>query len=71
MNLNNLSTEEVIRYMESGVITSISAADALNIINALTEEIEELKLELKEEDGRYNIGWSDAIDMMREALDSL
>lgn len=71
MNINNLSTEEIIRYMENGVIDSISANNALNITSALTQEIEELKQELKEEDGRYDEGYSEAIEKMREALDSL
>ena len=43
MNPQYLSTEEIIRYVENGVIVSLEGEAILRVLSSLTERIKELE----------------------------
>lgn len=48
MNVNILSNEELISYIEAGVVTSVTSDKVLEIIREFQEEIESLEETTKE-----------------------
>jgi hypothetical protein len=67
MNISILSTEEIIRYVESGLIDSVPTETLLK----LTQEVKELKEALQDAENNYSRGWDAAISEMQGALDNL
>lgn len=55
MNVNILSNEELISYIEAGVVTSVTADKVLDIIQEFREELEQLREELR--DSASEIRW--------------
>lgn len=55
MNVNILSNEELISYIEAGVITSVTADKVLEIIQEFRQELEQLREELR--DSACEIRW--------------
>lgn len=62
MNINILSTEEIIHYVESGLIDNVPAELFLKAIQDLKSEMNEEALEQ---------GYNEAVDKMRMLLDNL
>lgn len=56
MNLEHLTVEEIVQYVEAGVIDSIPAF----VVLKLAEEIDRLNKLLEEEN--YDKGWNDALE---------
>lgn len=67
MNINILSTEELIHYVEAGILESVPS----DIILKFTQEIKELKEALQDAENNYDRGWDAAISEMQGALDRL
>lgn len=64
MNVNILSNEELISYIEAGVITSVTADKVLEIINSYKLII----AAFEEEQQDYDKGYNDAVE---EAISKL
>lgn len=64
MNVNILSNEELITYIEAGVITSVAADKVLEIINSYKLII----AAFEEEQQDYDKGYNDAVE---EAISKL
>ena len=71
MNPQHLSTEEIIRYVENGVIGSLDGEAILRVLSSFTERIKELEGRLEEEADGYDQGWEDAISEMISRLEGM
>ena len=75
MNPQYLSTEEIIRYVENGVMDSLEGEVILHVLSSLTERIKELEESLEEELASdatgYDQGWEDAISEMISRLEGM
>ena len=75
MNPQHLSTEEIIRYVENGVIDSLEGEAILRVLSSLTERIKELEESLEEElasdAAGYDQGWEDAVSEMISRLEGM
>jgi len=67
MNLNHLTPEEIISYIESGVIENVAGDVVLQIILPLQQKIKDLETEAY----NYDTGWADAIDECISRLGSI
>lgn len=62
MNLEHLTAEEIIQYVEAGVVDSIPAFVVLKLV----AEIDRLNALLKEE--HYEKGWNDALEEIADKV---
>lgn len=70
MNIKHLTPEELIHYIESGVITNVPSEQLLSILEHMQSEIESLKEQVREE-GDYDKRFYDAVDEMKNMLERL
>lgn len=68
LNLNNLSTQELINYIHSGVIASLPADIILSIVEYYEKIIEELQQEVNQGHSDYGSGWDEAVEEMMDKL---
>lgn len=66
MNINILSTEEIIHYVESGAVESIPS----NIMLKIITEIQETQ-DTQQYDKGYDEGWDSAVRAMQQQLDRM
>lgn len=60
MNLNNLTPEEIIRYIENGVITEdIPSAVFIKVVEKLQNQLSDVIAEMKGMEDDYQDGWDD------------
>lgn len=72
MNLNSLTPEEIIRYIENGVITEdIPSAVFIKVVEYMQDQITGLEEELKSEDVGFDNGWEAAVNEVRGWLDNM
>lgn len=71
MNPQHLSTEEIIRYVENGVMDSLEGEVILHVLSSLTERIKELEERLADEADGYDQGWEDAVSEMISRLEGM
>ena len=71
MNPQHLSTEEIIRYVENGVIDSLDGEVVLRVLSSFTERIKELEGRLADEADGYDQGWEDAVSEMISRLEGM
>ena len=69
MNTQHLSIEELIHYVEAGVVTNVPGEQLLAVLQTMQQDIADLKKQLEEDD--YDKGWDAAIEEMRYALERL
>lgn len=69
MNIKHLTPEELLHYIESGVITNVPSEQLLSVLEHMQSEIENLKEQLKEDN--YDKGWNDVINEMQCVLERL
>jgi hypothetical protein len=66
-NLSILSTEEIIHYIEAGIVENIPGEVVLKILS----KMEELKEELNESENSYSKGYDAAVDEMIGMLNNM
>lgn len=72
MNLNTLTPEDIIRYIDNGVITQdIPIAVFIKTVEHMQDRIISLESELEEESMGYDRGWDDAVKKIQEKLDCM
>lgn len=62
MNLSQLSTEEIIHYIEAGIIENVPGEVVLKIVKSTLEKVYEEERE---------IGYKEAIQQMQDKLDRM
>lgn len=67
LQIHTLSTEEIIHYIEAGIIESVPGEVVLKILSKLKD----LQEELNEGEGNYSKGYSAAIDEMIGMLNNM
>lgn len=62
MNLEHLTVEEIVQYVEAGVVDSIPAF----VVLKLADEIHDLNQTIKNmsEEENYDDGWNDALEQI-------
>lgn len=70
LNLNNLSSDEVINYAHNGTIDAIPTNVFLSIIREYEERISDAESEKSQQgyDSGYDDGWVSAVKSMEEHL---
>lgn len=72
MNLNTLTPEEIIRYIDNGVITEdIPSAVFIKVVKYMQDQITGLEEELKSEDVGFDNGWEAAVNEMMNKLENM
>lgn len=62
MNLEHLTVEEIVQYIEAGVVDSIPAFVVLNLVDQIHTLKETIK-NMSDEEG-YDDGWDDALEQI-------
>ncbi len=62
MNLEHLTVEEIVQYVEAGVVDSIPAFIVLNLVDQIHTLKETIKNMFEEEN--YDDGWNDALEQI-------
>lgn len=73
ININSLSTNEIINYAHNRTIDAIPANVFLSIIREYEERISDAEAEKSQQgyDSGYDDGWAEAVEDMREYLSKM